>query len=209
MKRTISFSTLIFIFIFFNCAENGNSKMNIEKKDFGQIDENNRAVLYTLTNSNGVSMSVTNYGGIITEIKVPDKFANISDVVLGYNSVEEYIKDNPYFGAVIGRYGNRIAKGKFNLNGEEYNLATNNFPNHLHGGVIGFDKVIWDIESFEKENELGLLLKYTAKDGEEGYPGNLDVNVKYTLNNENEIKIDYFATTDKPTLCNLTNHSLF
>ena len=183
--------------------------MNIEKKSFGRIEDGTEALLYTLTNNNGVSMSVTNYGGIITELKVPDKNGSISDIVLGYDKVEDYVKETPYLGATIGRYGNRIAKGKFILNGTEYSLATNNDPNHLHGGVKGFDKVMWNLEPFQKENELGLLMKYISKDGEEGYPGNLDVTVTYTLNDNNELRIDYLATTDKPTICNLTNHSYF
>jgi len=183
--------------------------MNIEKKSFGEIAEGIEAELYTVTNNNGVSMSVTNYGGIITELKVPDKNGNMIDIVLGYEKVEDYLKESPYFGATIGRYGNRIAKGKFTLNNIEYGLASNDGSNHLHGGVKGFDKVIWDLEEFRKETELGVVMKYTSKDGEEGYPGNLDVTVTYTLTDNNELKIDYLATTDKPTICNLTNHSYF
>ena len=203
---------IVFVFIILfltNCIQEEKSTMKVEKKMFGQIEENVSAILYTMTNNNGVSMSVTNYGGIITELKVPDKNGNISDIVLGYDKVEDYIKETPYFGATVGRYGNRIAKGKFSLNGEEYTLATNNDPNHLHGGIKGFDKVIWEVEPFQRETEVGLVMKYISKDGEEGYPGNLDVTVSYTLNDDNEIKIDYIATTDKPTICNLTNHSYF
>ena len=146
-----------------NCMQEEKSKMNIEKKSFGQIEEGVSAEVYTLTNSNGASMSVTNYGGIITELKIPDKNGKISDIVLGYDKVEDYIKETPYFGSTIGRYGNRIAKGKFTLNGEEFTLATNNEPNHLHGGVKGFDKVVWNLEPFQKETELGLVMKYIAK----------------------------------------------
>lgn len=205
------FIPLVFILILstFNCTENMKSNMNIEKKAFGQISKEVQAELYTITNANGVSMSVTNYGGIITELKVPDKDGNISDIVLGYDKVEDYIKASPYFGATIGRYGNRIAKGKFTLNGTEYTLATNNTPNHLHGGVRGFDKVVWNLEPFQNDNELGLVMKYRSQDGEEGYPGNLDVTVTYSLNNKNELRIDYLARTDKQTICNLTNHSYF
>lgn len=214
MQKVIfnNFIKILFIFTIIgitSCEEKGISKMNIEKKSFGRIEDGTEALLYTLTNNNGVSMSVTNYGGIITELKVPDKNGSISDIVLGYDKVEDYVKENPYLGATIGRYGNRIAKGKFILNGTEYSLATNNDPNHLHGGVKGFDKVMWNLEPFQKETELGLIMKYVSKDGEEGYPGNLDVTVTYTLNDNNELRIDYLATTDKPTICNLTNHSYF
>ncbi len=205
-------SKLFFIictFTLISGAEKGKSSMKIEKKYFGQIGEGISAVLYTLANSNGASFSVTNYGGIITELKMPDKNGKISDIVLGYEKIEDYIKETPYFGATVGRYGNRIAKGKFTLADKEFMLATNNYPNHLHGGVKGFDKVVWDLEPFQKENELGVIMKYFSVDGEEGYPGNLDVTVTYTLNNANELRVDYLATTDKPTICNLTNHSYF
>ena len=204
------FIVFAFIILFLTtCIQEEKSTMKVEKKMFGQIEDNVSAILYTLTNNNGVSMSVTNYGGIITELKVPDKNGNISDIVLGYDKVEDYIKETPYFGATVGRYGNRIAKGRFTLNGEEYTLAINNDPNHLHGGIKGFDKVLWETEPFQRETELGLVMKYRSKDGEEGYPGNLDVKITYTLNDNNEVRIDYFATTDKPTICNLTNHTYF
>jgi aldose 1-epimerase len=207
--RKLFFIILSLIFILIGCSEEGKSTMKIEKKTFGLIEEGISAELYTLTNSNGASMSVTNYGGIITELKMPDKNGKISDIVLGYDKVEDYIRETPYFGATIGRYGNRIANGKFSLGQEEYTLAKNNDPNHLHGGVNGFDKVVWDLEPFQKENELGVIMKYLSKDGEEGYPGNLDVTVTYTLNNANELIVDYLATTDRPTICNLTNHTYF
>lgn len=208
-KYLISFFLIFGFFAITSCEEKGKSKMNIEKKTFGEIAEGIEAEIYKVTNMNGVSMSVTNYGGIITELKVPDKNGNMIDIVLGYDKVEDYIKESPYFGATIGRYGNRIAKGKFTLNNTEYILASNDGSNHLHGGVKGFDKVLWDLEVFQKETELGVVMKYTSKDGEEGYPGNLDVTVIYTLTDNNELKIDYLATTDKPTICNLTNHSYF
>ncbi|MCB9250297.1 MAG: galactose mutarotase [Ignavibacteriales bacterium] len=183
--------------------------MEIEKKDFGKIDSTLSADVYTLTNKNGMSVSITNYGGIVTKIIVPDKNGKLGDVVLGFDKVKDYVNENPYFGAIIGRYGNRIAKGKFVVEGTEYTLATNNFPNHLHGGIKGFDKVLWNAEPFQNENELGLNLEYNSKDGEEGYPGNLKVKVIYTLTNNNELKIDYSAITDKATICNLTNHTYF
>ncbi|MFC1652783.1 aldose epimerase family protein [Planctomycetota bacterium] len=163
--------------------------------------------LYTLQNEQGMIVKITNYGATITSIVVPDKDGHFEDVALGYNSVECYINaiDRPYFGSVVGRYGNRIAEGKFTLDDTDYTLATNNGENHLHGGNMGFDKVVWDA----KPVDSGLELTYLAKDGEEGYPGNLMVKVVYTLTDDNEIRIEYTATTDKATPVNLTNHTYF
>lgn len=163
--------------------------------------------LYTLKNDNGMTVKITNYGAIITSIVVPDRDGKMADVALGYNELKGYTNavDKPYFGAVVGRYGNRIAKGEFTIDGETYSLPINNTPNSLHGGIIGFDKVIWDA----KEIDNGLELSYKAKDMEEGYPGNLDVTVTYTLNNDNQIGIEYKATTDKATPVNLTQHTYF
>jgi len=149
------------------------------------------------------------YGGIVRTLEVPDRDGNLGDIVLGYDSLDEYIENNPYFGALVGRYGNRIAKGKFALDGVEYTLATNNGPNHLHGGVKGFDKVVWGAEPMEDETSVGLKLTYRSYDGEEGYPGNLKCTVIYTLTNDNELKVSYEAETDKPTVLNLTHHSYF
>ena len=163
---------------------------------------------YTLKNKNGMEVKCTNYGAIISSIKVPDRMGIFADVALGYDSVEGYINavDRPYFGAVVGRYGNRIAKGKFTIDGKEYSLKTNNGENHLHGGLMGFDKVVW---TAKMAGENSVAFSYTARDGEEGYPGNLAVTVTYTLTDDNEIKIDYLATTDKKTPVNLTNHTYF
>ncbi|MEX0321314.1 MAG: aldose epimerase family protein [Puniceicoccaceae bacterium] len=172
-------------------------------KDFSSIKE------YTLMNKNGMIVRITNYGATVTAIIVPDKNGEFADVALGYNTVEGYINaiDRPYFGSIVGRYGNRIAKGKFTLDGEEYELATNNGENHLHGGKMGFDKVVWDAKACGCCNKV--ILSYLARDGEEGYPGNLDIEVVYTLTDDNEIKIEYKATTDKATPVNLTNHTYF
>jgi len=208
-KILVSVSALLIIISLSNCADDAKVKIRVSKNNFGKINDTLSADLYTLTNANGVKVSVTNFGGIVTKIIIPDKNGNFGDIVLGYDSVEGYVEDSSFLGALIGRYGNRIAKGKFTLNGETYQLATNNDPNHLHGGVLGFDKVVWDIKSFEKENESGLILEYQADDGEEGYPGNLRVTVVYTLTDNDELKIDYLAMTDKSTVCNLTNHSYF
>lgn len=167
--------------------------------------------LYELVNKTGMSVKITNYGAIVTSIRVPDREGRFADVVLGYNRMEDYINavDKPYFGAVVGRYGNRIAKGKFTLDGKTYTLAVNNGPNHLHGGMIGFDKVVWDATPVQSDGATGLTLTYRAKDMEEGYPGNLDITVTYTLTDENELSIDYQAVTDKATPVNLTNHTYF
>lgn len=190
------------------------SAVDVEKRDFGVTPDGDSVDLYTLTNANGVTMEVTNYGGIITSLRVPDRDGNFEDVVLGFDSLsgytsEEYRAANPYFGALIGRYGNRIAGGEFSLNGETYTLETNNGPNHLHGGEEGFDQVVWDAESFGEDDNVGLRLSHTSPDGHGGYPGRLDVEVTYTLTNENEVAVDYRATTTKATPVNLTQHSYF
>ena len=183
--------------------------MKIEKQSFGKTEDGMAVDLFTLTNANGMKLKITNYGGIVTSIFVPDKDGNLGDVVLGYDNLEGYLNNNPYFGCIVGRYGNRIAKGKFTLNGKNYTLATNNEPNHLHGGVKGFDKVVWAAKEVKDKDTVGLELTYLSKDGEEGYPGNLSVKVIYTLTNDNALRIDYEATTDQPTVVNLTNHSYF
>lgn len=160
---------------------------------------------FKLANSSGVEVSITNYGGAVTSIKVPDRNGVFGDVVLGYDTLEEYMRNPRYLGALIGRHANRIARGKFSLNGVEHQLAQNNGANHLHGGVKGFDKRFWEVS----ETPSGLHLEYFSPDGEENYPGNLNVAVNYSLNDENELRIEYRATTDKDTIVNLTNHSYF
>lgn len=213
------FLLIVAAFAFSNCGKKDQvnqesevvekSKLIIEMKDFGTTPIGN-VHLYTLENSQGMKVTVTNYGGIVQSISVPDKDGLVRDVVLGFDNIEGYLTTHPYFGAIVGRYGNRIAEGKFSIEGEEYTLVTNNGPNHLHGGTTGFDKVIWD--AIEIENSAGypeLMLRYQSKDGEEGYPGNLKVNVRYILTDNNEFVIKYEATTDKATHVNLTNHSYF
>jgi aldose 1-epimerase len=185
------------------------SKPQIATNSFGTMPDGREVKMYTLTNNQGMSMNVINYGGIIVSLNVPDKNGKIEDVVLGYDSLSHYIRNNPYFGALIGRYGNRIAKGKFSLDGKSYQLPTNNGPNHLHGGFNGFDKVFWNIEPIDTTAGNALRLTYQSKDGEEGYPGNLNVEVIYLLTEKNELNISYKATTDKKTITNLTQHTYF
>ena len=187
----------------------GQGKANIKKESFGKTKEGQEVTLYTLTNSNGIESKITDYGGIVVSLKVPDRSGKMDDVVLGFDNLDGYLKGHPFFGALVGRYGNRIGKGRFTLNGVEYKLATNNGENHLHGGIKGFDKAVWKAKELKTNSGVGLELTYLSKDGEEGYPGNLSVRVVYTLTDKNELKIDYFATTDKDTVVNLTNHSYF
>ncbi|OGX81108.1 galactose mutarotase [Hymenobacter lapidarius] len=181
---------------------------------FGTTTAGTEVQLFTLTNANGVKASITNYGGTLTSLLVPDKAGKLGDVILGFDNVSgyqspEYLKAGPYFGALIGRYGNRIKGGKFTLDGKAYTLATNNGPNTLHGGKVGFDKVVWQAEPGTSAEGQTLKLTYLSRDGEEGYPGNLNVTVVYTLTADNALKIDYTATTDKATVLNLTNHAYF
>lgn len=176
-------------------------------KPFGKLPDGQSVTEYTITNKNGISVSVINYGAIITALKTPGKQGESEDIVLGYDSLSGYLDERtPYFGAVVGRYGNRIAKGKFTLDGQEYTLAQNNNGQHLHGGLKGFDKVFWNIEDVGNNT---LKLTYLSKDGEEGYPGNLSITIIYALTDDNELKISYEAVTDKKTVVNLTQHSYF
>ncbi len=170
---------------------------------------NTQVYLYTLTNRQGMEVAITNYGGAITAIKVPDRKGDFGDVVLGFDTLEEYVTNPRYFGAIVGRYANRIARGEFSLNGKTYHLTRNNGQNHLHGGNYGFDKVVWDAHEETDQGEAQLRLSYESVDGEEGYPANLTAAVTYTLFGNNELRIDYRATTDRDTIVNLTNHSYF
>ena len=185
------------------------AQASVTKASFGKTADGENVDLYTLRNTKGVEAKITNLGGIVVSLKVPDKNGKFDDVVLGFNDLDSYLKPGPYFGALIGRYGNRIAKGRFTLNGVEYKLAVNNGENHLHGGIKGFDKVIWTGRESKTKAGPAVILTYLSKDGEEGYPGNLNVTVVYTLTNNNELKIEYSATSDKDTVTNLTHHSYF
>jgi aldose 1-epimerase len=187
----------------------GKKKPLQESISYGNVDR--KAVdVYTLRNASGASVKIINYGGVITELQVPDRDGKLTDVVLGFEDLKGYLGGHPYFGTIVGRYCNRIAKGRFTLDGHEYKLATNNGPNHLHGGVKAFDKVVWQVTTHGVDGTGSWVsMTYTSKDGEEGYPGTLEATVKYTWTDANELKIDYTATTDKPTPVNLTNHSYF
>ena len=183
--------------------------MGITQTNFGKTTEGRQVDLYTLTNANGLVAKIMTYGAIVTELHVPDKGGKQADVVLGFKAFDQYQAGHPYFGSIAGRYANRIAGGKFTLDGKEYSLAVNNGPNSLHGGLKGFDKVIWKGEAATTIDGPALKLTYVSKDGEEGYPGTLTNVVTYTLTNKNELHIEYNSTTDKATVLNLTNHSYF
>jgi len=188
---------------------NASAKPRITKADFGKTKDGKAVEIYTLTNSRGSEARIITYGGTVVSLKVPDKQGKFGDVVLGFDSIADYEKHTAFFGALIGRYGNRIAKGKFTLDGRGYSLATNNGENHLHGGVKGFDKVVWTAKPSTDQNGANLELTYLSVAGEEGYPGNLNIKVVYTLTEDNKLKIVYSATTDKATVVNLTHHSYF
>src|SRR5882724_8230376 len=181
----------------------------ISKKPFGQMQDGTTVDLYTLRNRHGVEVKISNYGGIVVSISAPDRNGQFADVVLGYDNLDSYLKENPFFGAMVGRYGNRIANAKFSLNGKEYKLAANNGSNSLHGGLKGFDKVVWQGKSLATPEGPALELSYLSKDGEEGFPGNLSVTAVYSLTDDNGLKLEYTATTDKDTVVNLTQHSYF
>ena len=181
--------------------------MSVSKKSFGKTSDGKESSLYVLTNANGMKVSVSDYGGTVTSILAPDREGNFGDVALGYDSLAGYLEQSPYFGCITGRYANRIADGNFTLDGKKYSVVTNNGKNHLHGGTRGFDKYLWDAKVSEKD--LSVTFTRTSPDGEEGYPGALVCKVVYTLTNDNELRIDYEATTDKPTVLNLTNHTYF
>ena len=212
MKSTVNILTILLsVILFSSCTSYDGVKgsASITKEPFGKTQDGKAVDLYTLTNANGCVVKITNYGGIVVSLTVPDRNGQMCDVVLGYNSLDEYIKNSPYFGALIGRYGNRIGNAQFELDGKTYTLAKNDGNNTLHGGNKGFDKVVWNAKEIHEKGAVGLELTYLSKDGEEGFPGNLSVTVKYIWTNKNELKIEYSATTDKTTVVNLTHHSYF
>lgn len=185
------------------------SVTRITKREFGKLPGGTTVDLYTLKNKNGLEVQITNYGGAVVTIKTPDRQGRMDDIVLGYSDPAGYAADTSYFGALIGRFANRIAGGKFSLNGVEYQLAQNNGVNHLHGGVRGFDKVVWQAREVSGKDSATLELTYLSKDKEENYPGNLTVTAKYILSDANELRVEYAATTDRETIINLTHHSYF
>ncbi len=210
MKKTIYTIGLgiIFFMAIIYCGKEDQG-MKIDVKSFGLLGPDQPVNLYILENGKGMRAEITNYGAIVTALYVPDRNGVAEDVVLGYDHLEDYLKASPYFGCIVGRYGNRIANGRFTLDGVTYQLATNNGPNHLHGGVKGFDKVLWSAEPVRAMDAVGLELTYVSEDGEEGYPGRLKAIVTYWLTKKNELKIEYWAQTDKPTIVNLTHHGYF
>ena len=219
MKRVFFPVFFLNFFLFYTaCQPDSGSKTpevvpqktsTILKLDWGEMPDGTPVELYTLTNKNGFVAKISNYGGTVVSLFTPDKAGKMEDIVLGYDSLAGYLEKSPYFGSIVGRYGNRIANGRFELNGKTYQLAKNDGKNHLHGGVKGFDKVVWEAAPDTSRGEATLHLTYLSKDGEEGYPGNLEIRVDYTLTNANELKISYFATTDKQTPVNLTHHGYF
>ncbi|HEY5407902.1 MAG TPA: aldose epimerase family protein [Ginsengibacter sp.] len=214
MKSLNSLLALIIVSTLFIGCSNSSEKNNatlqtpgITKKDWGEFD-GKKVYLFTLENDNGTMVTISNYGGTVTSFVTPDKNGKKSSIIIGFDSLQSYLQHPPYFGALIGRYGNRIGDAKFTLDGTTYKLAANDGKNHLHGGLKGFDKVVWDA-SIPNDSVPSLTLKYLSKDGEEGYPGNLNVTVQYTLTDDDGLKIEYSAVTDKATPVNLTNHSYF
>lgn len=196
-------------FIVAGCSTSGPSGGGITESPFGTMPDGTPITLYTLRNARGAEANICNYGGAVVSLKMPDRNGNYGDVVLGFDNLNDYVKSSPFFGALIGRYGNRIAKGRFVLNGTEYTLPTNNPPNSLHGGDKGFDKVVWQATPHPSKSAPSLELTYLSKDGEEGYPGNLSVKAVYTLTADNGLKVQFTVTTDKDTVVNLTHHSYF
>ncbi len=184
--------------------------MQVIRESFGEMAMGLPVELFTLSNPQGIVAKITNFGGILTSLQTPDRDGKVDEITLGFDSLAGYLGEHPYFGATVGRFGNRINQGRFTLDGKQYTLAKNNNGlHHLHGGEVGFDKVRWKAQPYESDGESGVVLSYLSPDGEEGYPGNLSVNVRYALTDSNELRIDYSAQTDKPTPINLTNHTYF
>jgi aldose 1-epimerase len=184
-------------------------KARVSRSDFGKTADGTAVELFTLTNAHGLEARAISYGATLTTLRLPDRQGQLDDVAMGHDDIKGYLTASRFFGSVVGRYANRIAKGRFTLDGKTYALATNNGPNHLHGGVLGFDKKVWKAAAIEGKEGVGVSFTYTSPDGEEGYPGTLQARVSYTLNDRDELAIDYQATTDKPTHVNLTNHTYF
>ena len=210
MKHMTSWiSYLVAMFLFTTCADLKTNSIMIEKEPFGLTNEGKQVDLFKISHQDGMIVTIINYGAIVTSLFVPDKEGVLADIVLGYETLKEYVEDRSYFGATVGRIGNRVADGKFVLDGVKYELARNDGENHLHGGIKGFNKRIWAPEIIDHRGIPTLKMTYLSKDGEEGYPGNLRISVSYSLTNDNGLKIDYAAETDKLTILNPTHHSYF
>ncbi|QDU95321.1 aldose epimerase family protein [Lignipirellula cremea] len=212
MNRRVSVFVVAWVFSVLALAVSGQAwekkaKMSVESSSYGKTADGSPITLYTCTNENGLVLKMIDYGAIVVSMQTPDRDGKLKNITLGHDSLAGYEMKHPHYGSTIGRYGNRIAKGKFTINGQEYSLAINNGVNHLHGGLVAFDRVVWKSEPVETADAVGVKFTRLSKDGEEGYPGNLDVTVVYTLTQNNELRIDYTATTDKPTHLNLTNHN--
>jgi len=214
MKRIIPY--LFLLFIVWSPSAFGHpasspapQTLKVSREAFGVLPGGKAVDLYTLTNARGMMIRVMTYGGVIVSLDVPDRKGQSADIVLGYEHLDGYLAKSPYFGAIVGRFGNRIKDARFTLDSKEYTLGKNNPPNTLHGGFRGFDKVLWQGKPFEHKDEVGLTLQYTSPDGEEGYPGTLHATVTYTLNDKKEFRIHYQATTDKATPITLASHSAF
>jgi len=211
-KTTVLHILLLTLFVSGMMAQGAATKKRkheVRKESFGKTGDGRPVDLYTLTNSQGVELRAMTYGGIIVSLRVPDKSGNLGDIVLGHEKVDGYMNNPTYFGVIVGRYANRIANGTFTLDGVKYTLPKNDGPNSLHGGTDGFNKKIWEAKEFKNAKGVGVAFSYLSKDGEEGYPGNLNVKVSYTLTDENKLIVDYEATTDKATPINLSQHSYF
>jgi len=208
MKNQLNLIIIAVAFVAFACTEKS-IKPSITSSEFGIMPNGQKSLIYTLVNQQGLKAKITDYGAKLVSLEVPDKKGELADVILGYETLDQYLKGDQYFGATVGRYANRIAKGKFTLEGKEYQLALNNGVNHLHGGPKGYQSLIWKSEIIDQNGYPALKFTYHSPDGEENYPGNLDIEVVYTWKNDNSLSIDYKATTDQTTIVNLTHHSLF
>ncbi|MEZ5756860.1 MAG: aldose epimerase family protein [Emcibacteraceae bacterium] len=209
MKKYIFCPAIVGAFLSLVSCMTNEELDRISVKQFGMLDDGRAVQVYTLKNSAGNSIDILDLGGIITTINMPDRDGNLADIALGFDNPEQYLTDSPYMGALVGRYANRIARGKFRLDGNEYTLAINNIGNALHGGIVGFDKKIWQSEPSTTDDAAMLTLSLVSPDGDEGYPGALSATVTYTFDDQNRLTISYHATTDKATVVNLTNHSYF
>ena len=208
MKRTLISLLLVVVIISFGSYAKDKKAM-IEKKSFGTLADGREATLYTLTNAVGSQVKITNFGAVVVSLIVPDKDGKFGNVVLGYDTIQGYEHTTTYFGAIVGRYGNRIGKAQFTIDGQTYHVTPNDGGNSLHGGRIGFNKVLWNVVGESSSKEPSLKLQYVSRDGEEGFPGTVTLTVTYTFTNKNELKIDYTGKTDKATVLNPTNHSYF